>query len=86
MMFFKGDCDNHGAKYTKGHYFHLDEGSDEEIIAQLNKIVREVHSHYSFGALYNKSSKPYIEEGSTEDYADELFCWVNYNPEVAIIV
>lgn len=86
MMFFKGDCDNHGAKYTKGHYFHLDEGSDEEIIAQLNKIVREVHSHYSFGALYNKSSKPNIEEGSTEDYADELFCWVNYNPEVAIIV
>lgn len=37
MMFFKGDCDNHGAKYTKGHYFHLEEGSDEEIIAQLKK-------------------------------------------------
>ena len=86
MMFFKGDCDNHGAKYTKGHYFHLDEGSDEEIIAQLDKIVREVHSHYSRGALYDKVSKPNIEEGSSEDYADELFSWVNYNPEVAIIV
>jgi hypothetical protein len=86
MMFFKGDCNNHGAKYTKGHYFHLDEGSDEEIIAQLDKIVREVHSHYSRGALYDKVSKPNIEEGSTEDYADELFSWVNYNPEVAIIV
>lgn len=86
MMFFKGDCDNHGAKYTKGHYFHLNEGSDEEIIAQLDKIVREVHSHYGFAALYDMVSKPKTEEGSTEDYADELFSWVNYDPEVAIIV
>ena len=86
MMFFKGDCDNHGAKYTKGHYFHLNEGSDEEIIAQLDKIVREVHSHYSAGALYDKVSKPNLKEGCSEDYADELFSWVNYNPEVAILV
>lgn len=86
MMFFKGDCDNHGAKYIKGHYFHIDEGSDEEIIAQLDKIVREVHSHYSAGALYDKVSKPNLKEGCSEDYADELFSWVNYNPEIAIIV
>ena len=26
------------------------------------------------------------EEGSTEDYADDLFSWVNHDPEVAIIV
>ena len=86
MMFFKGDCDNHGAKYTKGHYFHLNEGNDEEIIAQLDKIVREVHSHYGFAALYDMDSKPEIEEGSSEEYADELFSWVNYDPDVAIIV
>ena len=86
MMFFKGDCDNHGAKYTKGHYFHLEEGSDEEIIAQLKKIVRDVHSHYSHGALYDTIDKPKIEEGSSDEYADELFRWVNYDPEVAIIV
>lgn len=86
MMFFKGDCDNHGAKYTKGHYFHLEEGSDEEIIAQLDKIVREVHSRYGFAVLYDMASKPKTEEGSTEDYADELFSWVNYDSEVAIIV
>jgi hypothetical protein len=86
MMFFKGDCDNHGAKYTKGHYFHLNEGNDEEIIAQLDKIVREVHSHYCHAALYSTVSKNDIEEGSSDDYADEMFIWVNHDPEVAIIV
>lgn len=86
MMFFKGDCDNHGAKYTKGHYFHLEEGSDEEIIAQLKKIVRDVHSHYSRAALYDTISKPETKEGSSDDYADELFEWVNNDPEVAIII
>lgn len=86
MMFFKGDCDNHGATYTKGHYFHLNEGSDEEIIAQLDRIVREVHSHYGYAALYSKVSKPEIKEGSSEEYADEMFDWINYDPEVSIIV
>lgn len=86
MMFFMGDCDNHGAKYTKGHYFHLNEGSDEEIIAQLDKIVKEVHSHYGHAALYSKIDKPEIEEGSNDEYADELFRWINNDPEVAIIV
>ena len=86
MMFFKGDCDNHGAKYTKGHYFHLNEGNDEEIITQLDKIVREVHSHYCRAALYSTASKAEIEEGSSEDYADEMFGWVNQDPEVALIV
>lgn len=86
MMFFKGGCDNHGAKYTKGHYFHLEEGSDEEIIVQLKQIVKDVHSHYAYGALYDTVSKPEIEEGSSDEYADELFSWVNYDPEVAIIV
>ena len=86
MMFFKGDCDNHGAKYTKGHYFHLEEGSDEEIIAQLKQIVKDVHSHYAYGVLYDTISKPETKEGSSDDYADELFNWVNYDPEVAIIV
>lgn len=86
MMFFKGDCDNHGAKYTKGHYFHLNEGSDEEIITQLDKIVREVHSHYCHAALYSTVSKKEIQEGSSDDYADEMFSWVNHDPEVALIV
>lgn len=86
MMFFKGDCDNHGAKFTKGHYFHLEEGSDEEIIAQLKQIVKEVHSHYGIAAVYSTVDKPNIKEGNSEEYADELFNWVNYDPEVAIIV
>lgn len=86
MMFFIGDCDNHGAKYTKGHYFHLEEGSDEDIIAQLRQIVKDVHSKYAHAALYDTISKPEIKEGSTDDYADELFNWVSNDPEIAIIV
>ena len=86
MMFFKSDCDNHGAKYTKGHYFHLNEGSDEEIIAQLKSIVRKVHSHYCHAALYDSFGDVSIKEGTTDDYADEMFSWVNQDPEVAIII
>ena len=86
MMFFKGGCDNHGAKYTKGHYFHLEEGTDEEIIAQLKQIVKDVHSHYGIAAVYSKVGKPETKEGSSDEYADELFSWVNYDPEVAILV
>lgn len=86
MMFFKGDCDNHGAKYTKGHYFHLEEGSDEEIIAQLKTIVREIHSYYGRAGLYETEEKPDIKEGSSDEFADQLFNWVNKDPEIAIIV
>lgn len=86
MMFFVGDCDNHGAKYTRGRYYPLNEGNDDDIIAQLNAIVKKVHSDHTCAALYSKDSKPEIEEGSTEDYADDLFSWVNHDPEVAIIV
>ena len=86
MMFFVGDCDNHGAKYTRGRYYPLNEGNDDDIIAQLNAIVKKVHSEHTCAALYSKDSKPEIEEGSTEDYADDLFSWVNHDPEVAIIV
>lgn len=86
MMFFVSDCDNHGAKYTRGRYYPLNEGNDEDIIAQLDAIVKEVHSDHTSAALYSTVSKPKIEEGSTEDYADELFYWVNRDPEVAIIV
>lgn len=86
MMFFVGDCENHGAKYTRGRYYPLNEGNDDDIIAQLNAIVKKVHSDHTCAALYSKDSKPEIEEGSTEDYADDLFSWVNHDPEVAIIV
>lgn len=86
MMFFVGNCDNHGAKYTKGRYYHLNEGSDEDIIAQLHAIVKEVHSDNSRAALYSTVSRPTIEEGSSDEYADELFMWVANDPEIAIIV
>lgn len=51
MMYFV-EKENCGAKYIKGQYYHLEEGSDEEIIAQLDEIVKKVHSDYGEAALY----------------------------------
>lgn len=86
MMFFIGNQDNHGSKYIKGHYYPLEEGSDESIIAQLDAIVKKVHSDYSGGGLYCKEERPKTEEGSSDEYADEQFSWEIYDDEVAIIV
>lgn len=86
MMFFTNIKDNHGAKYIKGHYYPLIEGDDEYVIAQLDAIVKKVHSDYSTGGLYCKVKSPQIEEGSSEDYADEQFSREFFDDEVAIIV
>ena len=86
MMFFTNIKDNHGSKYIKGHYFPLKEGADEYVIAQLDSIVKEVHSHYSTGGLYCKVKSPQIKEGSSEDYADEKFPNVIFDDEIAGIV
>lgn len=86
MMFFIGNKDNHGSKYIKGHYYPLEEGSDDSIIAQLDAIVKQVHSDYSEGGLYCKEERPKIEEGSSDGFADELFSWELYDDEVAIII
>lgn len=51
MMYFV-EKENCGAKYIKGQYYHLEEGSDEEIIAQLDEIVKKVHSDYGEAGLY----------------------------------
>ncbi len=86
MMFFL-EADNHGAKYIKGHYYHLEEGNDDEIIAQLDTIVRKIHDDYSNVALYSKEEwkQPELEEGSTDEYADALCPWVVTDDNVANI-
>ena len=86
MMFFTNINDNHGSKYIKGHYFPLEEGTDEYVITQLDAIVKEVHFHYSRGGLYCKVDSPQIEEGSSKDYADEQFPKELFDDEVAGIV
>lgn len=84
MMFFIKK-DNHGAEYIKGHYYPLEEGNDEDIIAQLDVIVHKVNSDYSQAALHYLEhwKQPDIEEGSTDDYADEMHPWVVTDDEVA---
>lgn len=86
MMFFTNIKDNHGAKYIKGHYYPLEEGDDESVIAQLDAIVKKVHDDYSNGGLYSKVERPHMKEGSSEEYADEQFLWNLYDDEVAVIV
>ncbi len=87
MIFFDGIKDNHGAKYIAGYYYPLEEGSDEYIIEQLHAIVKDIHyRHSEGGTLYTKEKKPKIEEGSTEEYADELFSWIVNNDNIAILV
>ena len=86
MMFFIENNENHGAKYIKGHYYPLEEGDDESVIAQLDAIAKEVHSDYGPGGLFYEEHKPEIKEGSTDEYADKLFPWVARDNEVAGIV
>ena len=66
MMYFV-EKENCGAKYIKGQYYHLEEGSDEKIIAQLDEIVKKVHGDYGEAALYctipsDKESSPLITD------------------------
>ena len=57
MFFFRDGCDNHGAEYIEGDYHPLYEGTDEEIIAQLDAIVKKVHSKHCHTALYCKEER-----------------------------
>lgn len=86
MFFFDDYHNNHGAKYIKGDYFPLKEGTDEEIIEQLHAIVRVVHDKHNNAGLFCTTKKPEIEEGSSDDVADKLFYWTVSNDEVAGLI
>ena len=85
MFFFRGGRYNHGAEYIEGDYHPLQEGTDEEIIAQLDAIVKKVHSKHCHAAVYCKKERPNSKEGS-KDYADEQFSWELYDDDVAILI
>lgn len=75
MMYFV-EKENCGAKYIKGQYYHLEEGSDEEIIAQLDEIVKKVYNDYGEAALYctipsDEESSPVITD-EVADIAQEI--------------
>ena len=86
LMFFYGLEDNHGAKYIKGHYYPLEEGDDEFVLKQLDDIVHKIHEEHNNAFLPMVEKKPETVEGSTDEYADELFQWVVKDNEVAILV
>jgi len=86
MFFFDDSYNNHGAKYIKGDYFPLKEGTDEEIIEQLHAIVRVVHDKHNNAGLFCTAKKPETKEGTTDGFADELFYWTVSNDEVAGLI
>ena len=86
LMFFYGLEDNHGAKYIKGHYYPLEEGDDKFVLKQLDDIVHKIHEEHNNAFLPMVEKKPNTAEGSTDEYADELFQWVVKDNEVAILV
>ena len=71
--------------FFTGDYFHLEEGTDEEILKQLDDIVHQVHNLYGHGGLYYTVKKPDLPEGKTKKYADELFSWVVYDDNIALV-
>ena len=85
MFFFRDGRDNRGAEYVEGDYHPLHEGTDEEIIAQLDAIVKKVHSKHANCAVYCKAERPDTKEGA-KGYADEHFWWELYDDDVAVIV
>lgn len=86
MMFFFGPSNNHGVEFITGHYYPLEEGSDDYVLAQLEAIVQQIHHTYLGAGLACMATRPKTHEGSTNDYADELFSWVVDDDEIAILV
>ena len=86
MFLFVNGCSKYTAKFILGHFYPLNEGSDEDIIQQLDNIVKKAHERYSRGGLYCTIEKPDVEEGTVDDYADQLFSWTIKDDEVAILV
>lgn len=86
MMFLSESSSNDVCiPFVTGSYFHLEEGTDEEIIKQLDDIVHKVHDIYASACLYSLAEKPDLPEGKTTKYADELFSWVVYDDNIAIV-
>lgn len=69
-----GGRHNHGARCQHGTYYHLEEGDDEQLMAQFNAIAKEVFE-YNSGGLYSTIQRPTEGEGKSKDYADSQFSW-----------
>ena len=86
MIFFIKKNNKYGQSYILGHYFPIEDGSEESIKARLDEIVKEVDKYYSNGGLSCKIRDPRLKEGESDDYAESLFWSVVYDNELAGIV
>ena len=70
-----GGKTNHGALCQQGTYYRLEEGDDEQLMAQINAIAKEVFEKNTGGCLYSIRKRPTEGEGKSKDYADSQFSW-----------
>lgn len=73
-----GGRNNHGAETQHGTYYHMEEGDDEQLMAQINAIAKEVFESNS-GGLYSTIQRPTEGEGKSKNYADSQFSWEIYS-------
>lgn len=74
LMSCSGWSYNHGAEYLNGRYYVLEEGSDEDVLAQIESIAKTVYGNNT-GGLNCAVNRPSLDKEPTEDFADEQFGW-----------
>lgn len=74
LMSCSGHSYKYGAEYLHGTYYQLEEGCDEDILSQIEFIVREIYKERSAG-LNCTVQRPSLDKEPTEDFADEQYSW-----------
>ena len=64
----------YSAEYLHGRYYPLVEGSDEEILSQIESIAKTIFERHSGGANCTVSRPP-LDKEPTDDFADEQYGW-----------
>lgn len=74
LIYGSGWSYNHGAEYLHAKYYKLEEGDDEDILQQIERIAKAAYE-YNTGGLCCTCSRPSKDKKPTKDFADEQFIW-----------
>ena len=75
IMSCSGMGENHSAKYLHGTYYPLTEGTDEDILSQIEAIANEIEDLYTTGLNCSVEIRRPSLDNPTEDLADEQHLW-----------
>lgn len=64
---------NHGVRYLYGSYYQIEEGSDEEILSQIECIASAVYVKYTASVRYMEAKRPAKDKIAYNDLADIQF-------------